>query len=371
MSRHPTTFRSAVPAGQASRWPLEADASSAPASPAACPAASQEAATPDVVAAGTRRRRTPSFVCELPLRVGPAQERVLQVRLEAARALYNASLGEARTRWRLVRQSNAYQYARTLPRHTPERTAAFTAARAAHGFTDAALQTYAKDCRHASRWIEEHLDAPVCQKLATRAYRAVLCMAVGKAKRVRFKGKQQLDTVEGKSNETGLVWRSDRVVWRGLTLPASLPQRVRRDPVLAHGLAAPVKYVRLVRRRIGERTRFWVQLICEGTPYQKPKHTLGEGVVGLDLGPSTLAVVSATEGETGTVLCTAGSAGGPDPAGAAAPGSATTGQQPRQLPAQRLGQERLHGQATLAGVGATATDPGAAGRSAAQADSAP
>jgi hypothetical protein len=233
-------------------------------------------------------------VCELALRVGPAEEHLLQTRLEAARALYNACLGEARTRWFLVWQSRAYRHARTLPRHTPERTEAFQAARAAHGFTDAALQAYAKDCRNQSHWIAQHLDAPVSQKLATRAYRAVMRVAVGRAKRVRFKGKHQLDTVEGKSNETGLVWRTDRVVWRGLSLPAYLPARARCDPVLAHGLAAPVKYVRLVRRRVGERTCFRVQLICEGLPYQKPEHILGEGIVGLDLGPSTIAVVSDT-----------------------------------------------------------------------------
>src|SRR5215469_4515616 len=121
-----------------------------------------------------------------------------------------------------------------------------------------------------------------------------MVVAIGRAKRVRFKGRNQLDTVEGKSNVTGLVWRSDRVVWRGLTLHAYLPRRTQRDPVLAHGLAAPVKYVRLVRRRMGERTRYVAQLICEGTPYQKPEHTLGAGTVGLDLGPSTLAVVSDT-----------------------------------------------------------------------------
>src|SRR5215472_6190416 len=100
-------------------------------------------------------------------------------------------------------------------------------------------------------------------------------MAIGHAKRVRFKGKHQLDTVEGKSNATGLVWRSGQVVWRGLSLPAYLPARRQRDPVLAHGLAAPVKYVRLVRRRVGERTRYAAQLICEGVPYQKPAHALG------------------------------------------------------------------------------------------------
>jgi transposase len=165
----------------------------------------------------------------------------------------------------------------------------------AHGFTESALQAYAKDCRHASHWIEDHLDAPVCQKLATRAHRAVMRVAIGQAKRVRFKGKQQLDTVEGKSNTAGLVWRTDRVVWRGLSLPAYLPRRTQRDQVLAHGLAERVKYVRLVRRKIGERTRYYAQLVCEGEPYHKPKHSLGLGVVGLDLGPSIVAVVSETQ----------------------------------------------------------------------------
>ena len=176
---------------------------------------------------------------------------MLQARLEAARALYNACLGEARRRWRLVRDSKAYQHARSLPRKTPERTAAFKAARAAHRFSEAALQAYAKDCRHTSRWIEVQLDAPVCQKLASRAYGAVVRLAIGKAKRVRFKGKQQLDTVEGKSNESGLVWRTKQVLWRGLSLPAQLPKGLpQTDPVLAYGLASRVKYVRLVRRRL-------------------------------------------------------------------------------------------------------------------------
>jgi transposase len=230
------------------------------------------------------------------LRVGPSEHRVLAARLEAARALYNACLAEARTRWFLVKQSRAYQHARTLPKKTPERTEAFTAARQAQEFTEAALQAYAKECRHASHWMEDHLDAPVAQKLAMRAYRAVLRVAIGEAKRVRFKGEHQLDTVEGKSNETGLVWRSDQVVWRGLSLPAYLPgNRIPSDAVLAHGLAARVKYVRLVRRRKNGTVRYAAQLICEGIPYQKPEHVLGAGTVGLDLGPSTVAVVSDAE----------------------------------------------------------------------------
>src|SRR5262249_718805 len=57
-------------------------------------------------------------------------------------------------------------------------------------------------------------------------------------------------------------------------------------------LACPVKYVRLVRRKLGERNRFYAQLVCQGKPLQEPPHQLGSGIVGLDLGPSAIAVVS-------------------------------------------------------------------------------
>ena len=112
---------------------------------------------------------------------------------------------------------------------------------------------------------------------------------MGKARRVRFKGRHQLDTVEGKTKASGPRWRGTHVEWKGLELQARLDPK---DLVQAHGLACPVKYVRLVRRKLGERNRFYAQLVCEGTPYQKPQHHLGSGIVGLDLGPSAIAVVS-------------------------------------------------------------------------------
>src|SRR5713101_3937976 len=235
-------------------------------------------------------RHTPSFVCEVPLRVNSAQERILLARLEAARQVYNACLGEARRRVRLVRQAKAFQRARTLPRDDPTRKTLFAQARAQHAFSDYALHAYVQAMGHA--WLGEHLDSLTLQKLASRAYRAANRLLRGTARRVRFKGRHQLDTVEGKTNTSGTRWCGDRVEWKGLVLPARLDPR---DPVLVHGLACPVKYVRLVRRKLGERNRFSAQLLCEGVPYLKPQHRLGRGVVGLDLGPAAIAVVAEAE----------------------------------------------------------------------------
>ena len=232
-------------------------------------------------------RRTPSFVCEVPLRVSPTQERTLLAHLEAARQVRVTCLGEARKRVRLVRESKAFQKARTLSKDDPERKRLFAQARVQHVCSDYALQTFAKPLGHC--WLGEHLDSHTIQKLASRAYGAANRLLVGKAKRVRFKGRHQLDSIEGKTNSSGIRWCTDHLEWTGLVLPALL---VPQDLVVVHGLSCPVKYVRLVRRKVGLRNRFYAQLVCEGTPYRKAQHTLGQGIVGLDLGPSTLAVVA-------------------------------------------------------------------------------
>ena len=65
--------------------------------------------------------RTPTFVCEVRGRVSRAQERKLLARLEAARQVRVTCLGQARRRARLVRESRAFQHARTLPRDDPAR----------------------------------------------------------------------------------------------------------------------------------------------------------------------------------------------------------------------------------------------------------
>lgn len=81
-------------------------------------------------------------------------------------------------------------------------------------------------------------------------------------------------------------------IWKGLSLAALIDYN---DPVVAHGLDKRVKYCRLIRRKLKGKPYFYVQLICEGKPYQKPKNTIGEGYVGLDIGPSTIAVVGETD----------------------------------------------------------------------------
>ena len=84
-------------------------------------------------------KTTPSFVCELPLVVSPASEGVLLSRMEAARQMYNACLGFAMKRVRLIRQSKDFQKARSLKSNNPERKVLFKRARVRYDFSEYAL----------------------------------------------------------------------------------------------------------------------------------------------------------------------------------------------------------------------------------------
>ena len=231
---------------------------------------------------------TDTFIHEIPLKTTPHDEAVLDVRLDAARQLYNACLHESLRRFDLMRESKMYQTARELPKGKA-RNEAFKSVRGLHDFQEYSLHAFAaKTCKAC--WLGDHLDAFTIQKVATRAFGAVEQYAYGGRGRPRFKRHGWFSSVEGKSNAAGIRWRDDRVLWSGLKL-APLFDLKDKHGVEAHALSCRVKYLRLVKRVIKGNTFWFVQLVLEGTAHQKEKNAISKDACGLDIGPSTIAAV--------------------------------------------------------------------------------
>ncbi|MFB2935083.1 zinc ribbon domain-containing protein [Aerosakkonemataceae cyanobacterium BLCC-F154] len=232
------------------------------------------------------KTKTPTFIVEIPLVVSSKDVGVLSSRFETGRQLYNACLGEAMRRLKLVKQSRKYLAAKKLKKGSKARTEAFKVANQTHKYSEYDLHSFATIVRNS--WIGEHLDSTTAQKLATRAFKASQKVALGQGKKVRFKGKNQLKSLEGKTNKSGIRWVKETLIWGELKLK---PYLTTYDPVITHGLNSPIKYVRLLRRRLNGKVFYYAQLVCEGKPFRKPKNQLGSGTVGLDIGPSTIAIV--------------------------------------------------------------------------------
>ena len=253
------------------------------------------------------RAKTPSFVCEFEVSATSKDLRVLRSRKEAGRQIYHAIEGEGLRRLARMRHDPGFELAKAMPKG-PEKKAAFEVLRKHHGFTEASLHQHpslAKDC-----WLRGHLDVHTQQKVATRAFRAVERWSFGGSGKPRFKRYGELESLEGKSNAAGIRFREGHILWAGAHGSLNLPLIVKPgNEVQAHALQVAgttftrttkdgkavtetgVKYCRLLSRTIRGRERAFVQLVLRGMPLQKARHYVRDGLVGLDLGPSQVAVV--------------------------------------------------------------------------------
>lgn len=206
-----------------------------------------------------------------------------------------ACLGEGLRRLALMRESREWQRARAMTRGKT-RTETFRTLRERFDFKPSAIDRLAIECKNGCS-IGDHIGPHEAQVVAKRAFGAVRQYALGRRGRPRFKGRRGLHSIEGKTNAAGIRWRQGRIEWNGLSIPAMLDPR-DRDGWQTRALAHGTKYCRVIRRTIRGRDRWYLQLVQEGTPPRKRRHQIGTTVVGLDIGPSVVAVV----GENGAVL---------------------------------------------------------------------
>lgn len=259
------------------------------------------------------KKTTPSFITEIPLKVTGSQERELLARFQAGRQLYNACLSEALVRMELVRNSEPYQQAKKLNKEKDkaQRKKLFKEARELKRFTDYDLQSYANHTARDSTWIANKIDSNTQQAIGKRAFKAVDRILFGKAKKVRFKPTSQFTSLEGKTNKQGIRWfeslskspikwsrskyqskikcSQHGLMWGDLFIKPIIDWF---NPVTAHGLNSRIKYCRVLWRTLNGKRRWYVQLVNEGLPYQKPQNYVKNGVVGIDINLHNVAFVA-------------------------------------------------------------------------------
>jgi putative transposase len=161
----------------------------------------------------------------------------------------NAVLGEGRKRLKLLKESKRFQSARKLPKGV-KKTQQFKDLCKNYGFSEYSLHKFATQLLKS--WLGQHVGSTVAQTLATRAFRALQKLASGKAKRVRFKNKSGLDSIEEKS-DTGFKWKKTGVQFKKLFMPAIIAPE---DPISAYALTKKWSSPEKVDTLLGNYRRF-------------------------------------------------------------------------------------------------------------------
>lgn len=283
---------------------------------------------------------TPSFIMDVELEGLHTDTSIIETELEMNRVIYNTALGEYLKREKQMKRTKRYQKFVRVSRAIKAQLAKyqkeernenvdyyqkekmdlseeFKKLREEYGLTEFSMHEYIKDVRHH---FQDRVNSIIAQKTATRAWNTFRKKLFGKAKRVIFVKKGEMDSFEGKNNRTGWRFVGGKIIsvnhsfslivkdsdvylkeaFYYLKSQQAFQYRDKDGEVQTDFYK--VKYVRILKRTIRGRQRYFAQLVCAGYPPVKRdsqtgafKYPLGQGCVGIDIGTSSLAVSSSNK----------------------------------------------------------------------------
>ena len=194
-----------------------------------------------------------NYVLTLALKTELWHKHILEKRLNIARMIYNACLCEILKRHRKMLNSLEYKEINNL------------------------------DKKEQSKRYKELDKKYFISKFELNKY----------MKHMTQKFKKNIGSVREKGNITGLrFFKEDcRISWLGLKIPVIIN---KNDKYSQSCFLDKLLYCRLIKRVVNGKNKYYVQITFEGTPPKK--HKIGEeNEIGIDIGTSTIAIVSDKE----------------------------------------------------------------------------
>lgn len=206
----------------------------------------------------------------------------------AARAIYNACLNECLKRLHKLEHDLRYQELLKLRKKAKQDNKSISIYNTeikeialSYGFSEYQLHEYVI----TPKYHFNNLGIDEAQKLATRAFNAVNNLRLKKAKKVYFQSKQYPTSFEGKSYRSKFHFKDNKLCFGKHKFDVII-----KDMYQFNALKHRVKYVRVLRRVIRNKNRWYAQLVLEGVPDKQI--TTCDNNIGLDIGTSTVAISS-------------------------------------------------------------------------------
>lgn len=242
------------------------------------------------------RSKTPSFALTLKLNTSERDDRILHERFFKGFLMHNRLVEHARKRLSGLRQDKRYR-ALMEEYHSVSGDSAeakkerarigklLSGIRMEYGLSEYQFHAWIVTQQH--RYVK-YIDSNTAQKIATSVWQGVEDVLFRKGRSIHFQRFDDFFSLEGKDNTCGMRFRDGRLCWLDLKIQ---PQIRKGDTYAREALTHRVKYCRIVRKPMGTKYHYYLQLVLEGIPPKKHSF-LPDGRVGIDPGVSTEAVVS-------------------------------------------------------------------------------
>lgn len=240
-----------------------------------------------------------NFIVEFPLKTEKYQEDILNKRFEIGRKIYNSLVNITQKRYKeMIKTKKNRKLISSLTgnkKSDKEIWKQINDIRKQYGMSE---YSFHEDVKQIQKHFKDNIDSFTAQKIATTLWKSYDKLFFGNGKKIYFKCYGELNSLEGKSNKTGIRLIGDMLIWNKLKIPVMIDYDNYYE---YQAMQCDICYNRIVRKYVRNKYKFYVQVVFKGTPpikadaTGKTKHCIGEGDVGLDIGTSTIAVASQTD----------------------------------------------------------------------------
>ena len=244
------------------------------------------------------------FIIELKLNTNKNDLAILTKRFNIAESIYNKTLKFALKQLKKMRENKTYK--QTLNKYLEYKklndkdnvklySDLLNSIRLSYSLSEYQLHSFVKAQQNMYK---KHIDSNTSQKIATTVWKAIEDVLYKKGKKVHFKKRNTLTSVEGKSNKTGIRFIDNKLSWNKLNIPVKIR---KNDLFIKESLENhKIKYCRIIRKSFNSKYKYFLQLVMEGIPPIKRINSTGafrhtaspNNKVGIDIGTSTIAVCS-------------------------------------------------------------------------------
>lgn len=233
------------------------------------------------------RSKTPSFVLTLPLKTTISDDKALDKYFELSRKYYNAILGKLNNRVKVMQESKEFNKLRKLPQ-SKERSNKFKELEIKYGLKGTAVNKLITSLRTNTNDFKV-LGSHITIQLQLRAMQSIDRVRFEDGEKIHFIKYNEMTSIQGSDNKQGIRYRNGMVEFNKLKIPVIIKNN---DKYAQIAIQSRVKFCRILRKHGNNKVKYYIQLCLEGTPPVKKNREFGIGEVGLDIGTSTIAIVS-------------------------------------------------------------------------------
>lgn len=221
-----------------------------------------------------------NFILELKLNTNETDLAVLTKRFNIAETMYNKTLKFAIKQLKRMKENKVYKqtlkkYLEYKKLNDKENTKLYSSLlndiRLSYCLSEYQLHSFIKVQQNMYK---KHIDSSTAQKIASTVWKAVSDILFNDGRKLHFKKKGQLLSVEGKSNKTGIRYsiENNALTWNKLIIPVKIR---KNDLFIQESLLRDIKFCRIVRKPFKHGFKYFLQLVLEGLPPVKRINSTG------------------------------------------------------------------------------------------------